>query len=204
MGSLFTMNAQSIASNQSFFDLPRQAIIRESPSVRLQKAAKDGNIAAVKRLAKKVSNIQNPDPETGYTTLMYAARYGHVELVELLLQMGHEEEVISMDNDGITVLMIAAMYNHQEIFYRYVARYPECIHAISKNGMTALFYSAKHGNAALVSYLLSISADIDHVDNDGNSALHHASAWGHTTVMDILVVHYILALSFAIHTCSMD
>ena len=30
------------------------------------------------------------------TTLMYAARYGHVELVDLLLDMGHEEEVISM------------------------------------------------------------------------------------------------------------
>ena len=25
----------------------------------------DGNIPAVKRLLKKVSNIQNPDPETG-------------------------------------------------------------------------------------------------------------------------------------------
>ena len=30
------------------------------------------------------------------TTLMYAARYGHVELVDLLLDMDHEEEVISM------------------------------------------------------------------------------------------------------------
>lgn len=29
-------------------------------------------------------------------------------------------------------------------------RYPECIHAISKNGWTALLYAAKNGNAALV------------------------------------------------------
>ncbi|KAJ8654170.1 hypothetical protein O0I10_010118 [Lichtheimia ornata] len=171
----------------SFFDIRRHGIVRESPSIRLQKAAKDGNIAAVKRLLKKVPNIQNPDPETGYTTLMYAARYGHVDLVDLLLEMGHEEEVISVDHDGITVLMIAAMYNHVEIFYSYVSRYPECIHAISKNGWTALLYAAKNGNAALVSYLLSISADIDHVDNEGNSALHHASAWGHSTVMELLV-----------------
>lgn len=27
---------------------------------------------------------------------MYAARYGHVDLVDLLLEMGHEEEVISV------------------------------------------------------------------------------------------------------------
>ncbi|KAL1931138.1 hypothetical protein VTP01DRAFT_10275 [Rhizomucor pusillus] len=172
---------------KSFFDSRRIAIVRESPAVRLQKAAQEGNIAAVKRLAKKVSNIQNPDPETGYTTLMYAARYGHVDLVEWLLEIGHEEEVISVDNEGTTVLMIAAMYNQQEIFYSYVMRYPECIHAISKNGWTALLYAAKNGNAALVGYLLSISADIDHVDNDGNSALHHASAWGHLAVMELLV-----------------
>ncbi|OBZ90615.1 Target of rapamycin complex 2 subunit AVO2 [Choanephora cucurbitarum] len=171
----------------SFFDLQRAAIIRETPSVRLRKAAQEGNIAAVKRLLKKVSNIQNPDPKTGYTTMMYAARHGHVELVELLLEQGHEEEVISMDNEGITVLMLAAMYNYEEIFFLYVSRYPECIHAISKSGWTALFYAAQNGNANLVSYLLSISADFDHVDNDGNSALHHASAWGHITVMDLLV-----------------
>ncbi|KAI9310650.1 ankyrin repeat-containing domain protein [Dichotomocladium elegans] len=118
---------------------------------------------------------------------MYAARYGHADTVEWLLEMGHEEEAISVDHDGITVLMIAAMYNHVEVFYSYVTRYPECIHAISKNGWTALLYAAKNGNAALVSYMLSISADIDHVDNDGNSALHHASAWGHFTVMELLV-----------------
>ncbi|KAG0185797.1 hypothetical protein DFQ28_008758 [Apophysomyces sp. BC1034] len=79
---------------------------------------------------------------------MYAARHGHVELVKLLLDMGHEE-VISVDSEGTTVLMIAAMYNQEE-------------------------------------YMLSISADIDNVDNEGNSALHHASAWGHTAVMDLL------------------
>ncbi|KAL7316131.1 Target of rapamycin complex 2 subunit avo2 [Mucor circinelloides] len=171
----------------SFFDLPRAAIIRDTPSVRLRKAAKEGNIAAVKRLLRKVSNIQNPDPETGCTTLMYATQFGHVDLVELLLELGHEEEVISVDNEGITVLMIAAMFNHEEIFFLYVSKYPECIHAISKNGWTALLYAAQNGNANLVSYLLSISADFDHIDNLGNSALHYASAWGHITVMDLLV-----------------
>jgi ankyrin repeat protein len=33
-----------------------------------------------------------------------------------------------------------------------------------------------------IKFLLSISADVDHVDDDGNSALHHAAAWGHTHV----------------------
>ncbi|KAI8380957.1 ankyrin repeat-containing domain protein [Radiomyces spectabilis] len=179
-------------AHRTFFDLSRAATVRESAAVRLRQAAKDGNMAAVKRLITQVANIQNPDPDNGYTTLMYAAQHGHLELVEFLLEMGHEEEVISVDNEGITVLMIAAMHNHEEIFYNYVIRYPECIHAISKNGWTALLYAAENGNANLVNYLLSISADIDHVDNEGNSALHHASAWGHTTVMELLVLMIML------------
>ncbi|KAI8332070.1 ankyrin repeat-containing domain protein, partial [Chlamydoabsidia padenii] len=69
----------------------------------------------------------------------------------------------------------------------YVSRYPECIHAISKDGRSALLVAAQKGNPSLVSSLLSIAADIDHVDNDGNSACHYASAWGHPTVMELLM-----------------
>ncbi|CAO3615803.1 unnamed protein product [Cunninghamella blakesleeana] len=118
---------------------------------------------------------------------MYAAKNGHINLVNLLLDLGHEDEVISVDNEGITVLMIAIMYNQEEIFYSYVSKYPECIHAISKNGCSALLVAAQSGNANLVGSLLSISADIDHVDNNGNSALHYATAFGHPTVMELLI-----------------
>jgi hypothetical protein len=31
---------------------------------------------------------------------MYAAQHGHIDLVNLLLEMGHEEEVISMVTNG--------------------------------------------------------------------------------------------------------
>jgi hypothetical protein len=38
---------------------------------------------------------------------MYASQYGHVDLVELLLDLGHEEEVISVVNMANESLMIA-------------------------------------------------------------------------------------------------
>jgi ankyrin repeat protein len=47
--------------------------------------------------------------------------------------------------------MLAAMYNYEEIFFLYVSKYQECIHAISKNSWTALLYAAQNGNANLVS-----------------------------------------------------
>ncbi|KAG2231147.1 hypothetical protein INT48_003355 [Thamnidium elegans] len=184
---------EKIIPYHSFFDLQRAAIIRDTPALRLRKASKGKNKTKQKKKKQQLKKNRG-------TTLMYATQFGHVDLVELLLELGHEEEVISVDNEGITVLMIAAMFNHEEIFFLYVSKYPECIHAISKNGWTALLYAAQNGNANLVSYLLSISADFDHIDNEGNSALHYASAWGHITVMDLLVVN----LENKAHTTAYD
>ncbi|RUP42532.1 hypothetical protein BC936DRAFT_138259, partial [Jimgerdemannia flammicorona] len=121
----------------------RASLFREEPAVRLRKAAIEGNVHAVKRLIKKVPNMQCPDPENGWfvlilpystrpvrlshrayhfsretrrgeplhmlkkytfncfflahrTVLMYAARYGHVELVNFLLENEHEDKAISV------------------------------------------------------------------------------------------------------------
>ncbi|KAM3589472.1 Target of rapamycin complex 2 subunit avo2 [Umbelopsis sp. WA50703] len=98
--------------------------------------------------------------------------------------MGHEDEIISLDKEDNTVLMLAAINNQEEIFYSYALEYPECIHAINKHGWSVLLFAAKNGNTNIV----EISADVDHVDDDGNSALHHAAAWGHTQVITLLVL----------------
>ncbi|CAM0135088.1 unnamed protein product [Umbelopsis sp. WA50703] len=169
---------------ETFLNFPRTTAIRERPTIRLRKAIKDGNIFAVKRLLRKVNNIQNPDPDTGMTSLLLAAQHGHTELVNYLISMGHEDEIISLDKEDNTVLMLAAINNQEEIFYSYALEYPECIHAINKHGWSVLLFAAKNGNTNIV----EISADVDHVDDDGNSALHHAAAWGHTQVITLLVL----------------
>ncbi|KAI8577491.1 hypothetical protein K450DRAFT_251929 [Umbelopsis ramanniana AG] len=182
------MLQRSQQPKETFFDFPRSTIVREKPSVRLRKAVIDGNIHAVKRLLRKVNSIQNPDPDTGMTSLLLAAKHGKVDVVNYLLSVGHEDETISLDNEDNTVLMLAAINNEEEIFYRYAEKYPECIHAINKHGWSVLLFAAKNGNVNIVEFLLSISADVDHVDDDGNSALHHAAAWGHTHVITLLVL----------------
>ncbi|KAI9306043.1 hypothetical protein BJ944DRAFT_264182 [Cunninghamella echinulata] len=62
---MLKLSTENTVPKTSFFDLQRAAFVRESPSLRLRKAAIDGNIAAVKRLVKMVPNIQNVDPENG-------------------------------------------------------------------------------------------------------------------------------------------
>ncbi|CAG8827079.1 21290_t:CDS:2, partial [Racocetra persica] len=85
----------------------------QDPRVRLRRAACEGNLHLIKRLIAK-TNLQNPDPVNGWTTLMYATRYGHDRVVEYLLNNGHEEIELSRDFDNNTILMVASQYNFVE------------------------------------------------------------------------------------------
>ncbi|OZJ02264.1 hypothetical protein BZG36_04694 [Bifiguratus adelaidae] len=162
-------------------------MFKDPPSVRLRKATVDGNLFAVRRLIAKVDNVQNEDPENGWTTLMYAARYGHAELVRYLLDIQHEEHDLSMDYQGTSVLMVAAEYGHDEVFAIYAQYYPASIHAVNQEGKTVLLVAARKGNNDLINYLLDLGSDVDHTDDEGNTALHYASAWGNIQCMETLV-----------------
>ena len=54
-----------------------------------------------------------PKITMGWTALMVAARYGHLEVVKVLLAKG--ADVNAKDNAGNTALMVAAKYGHPEV-----------------------------------------------------------------------------------------
>ncbi|CAG8521018.1 4011_t:CDS:2 [Ambispora gerdemannii] len=153
---------------------------------RLRRAACDGNLLLIKRLMLKTS-IQNPDPDNGWTTLMYAARCGHAHVVEFLLNAGHEDHEISKDFENNTVLMIASQYNHLEIMKIYTNFFPDCIHIRNKKGQTALIFAAQRGYIDVMKWLFANGADINQTDYDGNTALHYAAAWNRFEAVTLLI-----------------
>ncbi|MEW5925833.1 MAG: ankyrin repeat domain-containing protein, partial [Candidatus Zixiibacteriota bacterium] len=70
-------------------------------------AASEGSLVEVLKLLAKGADINHVgDLEGGMTALQSAAKYGHADLVELLINKGADIE--AKDNDGRTVLMHAA------------------------------------------------------------------------------------------------
>ncbi len=61
------------------------------------------------------------------------------------------------------------------------------IQSKSIEGNTALHYAAKHGNSAVVSYLIEKGAKINETNNFGRSPLLTASFYGHVDTMKILL-----------------
>jgi len=54
-------------------------------------------------------------------------------------------------------------------------------------GETPLIVAAEHGHDTLCNMLLDYGAHVDEVDRNGDTALHHASAWGHLKVLRTLL-----------------
>ncbi|RIA83370.1 ankyrin repeat-containing domain protein [Glomus cerebriforme] len=159
----------------------------EDPRLRLRRAACEGNLDLIKRLLAK-TNMQNPDPENGWTTLMYATSCRHDYVVEYLLQQGHEDLELSRDFENNTILMIAAKYNSLEILKMYATLFPSSVNMVNKQGQTALIFASKLDNLdAIKVLLLEFGADINQTDFNGNTALHYAAAWNQFQAVTMLI-----------------
>ncbi|CAD6902366.1 unnamed protein product [Tilletia laevis] len=125
-------------------------------------------------------------------SLILALEHGTgVEMVEWLLQMGHEAEGPSTDNDNNSVFALAAIFNRCDVIERYSVHpdvdVPSLVRRRSASeGRTALHWAALKGHDAAIRLLLSLGANKDALDNDHTTPLHFASAWGHITSVQLL------------------
>ena len=92
------------------------AVLVTSPALAAEcalcEAAKEKNIAEVRRLLNDGANPNQADADGG-TALMLAAQEGHSEIVKFLLDNGADPN--QADKDGWTALMSAAITGHSEV-----------------------------------------------------------------------------------------
>ena len=91
------------------------------------------------------------DGVSGVTLLMFAARYGHERVVELLIQHGAE---INLQNSvGDTALMRAAQHGHERVV-ELLLRHGADINLQNSGGGTALMRAAIGGHERVLELLL--------------------------------------------------
>ena len=79
----------------------------------LFRAVREGNTAMVKSLLSARGADVNAINEHGRTPLLEAARYGHNDIVRVLIASG--ANVKAKDKDGKTALMLAIQGKHDEV-----------------------------------------------------------------------------------------
>ncbi|KAF2671057.1 ankyrin [Microthyrium microscopicum] len=160
-------------------------------SKRLRRAIHLNDVLLCRRMIDaNPSSIQNPDyADSSNTSLHLAAKLGHVDLVRLLIDAGHEDSGISLNTEFETPLMLACEAKQIETGLLLINIYPRCIPYINKNGMDALMLASRNGTLPLISPLLTATtpASITAHDKDGNTALHYASASGELKALRLLL-----------------
>ncbi|KAF5849498.1 hypothetical protein GGP41_006345 [Bipolaris sorokiniana] len=159
---------------------------------RLRRAILLNDLPLVKRIVRNNPNyIRNPDfDDRSNTSLHLAAKHGFTTIAEFLVDAGHEDGMISRNNDWETPLMLAAMAGKEECGVYLAKRFPECVSWKNKTGLDALMLACKSGSGTLhlIPTLIMHGTNVlSACDNQGNTALHHASAAGELKALRMLL-----------------
>jgi ankyrin repeat protein len=156
----------------------------EIPGDQLLGGIRKGDLAAVRSSLAHGANINSRDAK-GATALMYAALYGDIDFVNMLLDKGADA---NLSNDlGINALMWAA---GDLAKVRALIAHGANVNARSNYGYTALSVAAASpGNLSTVLLLLDKGADPKAVDKDGVGPLWLACARGDSEIVRELLRH---------------
>ena len=118
-----------------------------------------------------------------WTPLLTAAKFGHTEIVKLLIHYG--ANVNARDIISITALSFAVSSGHNEIVQLLIANGAD-INIPDKRGMTALMKAAYKGYIKIAELLINNGANVNAKDKDGRTALDIAKEYGHTQIAKLL------------------
>ena len=146
---------------------------------------KINHLANVKALLQKMTpNAINAPGTLGKTALILAARNGHVEIVQALVDAGADIDLQS--KSGSTALMFAASKGHTDVVKALLGADAD-LNAKNNNKNTALMVAAQNGHVGCVQVLLAAKAHSDLKNEHDQTALMVAAQNGHVGIVQILL-----------------
>ena len=167
-------------------------------SIPLWRAARDGNIEAVRQHLASGTDVDAKSSRSGSTPLHFAANYGRKEIAELLISKG--AEVNAKSNKGNTPLHNAALGGgnqnaahggQKEIAELLIAKGAD-VNAKDDGGMAPLHSAAQvwiKVNTEVIELLIAEGADVNAKDDDGTTPLDWAIRRKHSETADLLRKH---------------
>jgi uncharacterized protein len=127
------------------------------------------------------------DPSRGATLVHYAASYGQVSRLDLLLKASGLH-IDTRDRSAQTPLMWAVGDGKLDTAQR-LQQLGAALDAADSKGKTALHYAAANGHLAVAQHLLSSGCAVNACCKEQETPLFHAAAKGSISVAKLLVAH---------------
>lgn len=149
----------------------------------LQEAARRGDLAAVKNLLAKGTDVNAKD-EGGAAALLWAVSRNQGPVAELLLANGADVDAAS--EDKTTSLHLAARYGEVDMV-RILLKRRAAADAQNSAGDTPLQLAVSKGFVEIAQALVESGADVNLANQNGLTAMHYAAAKGHVAAVEFLL-----------------
>jgi uncharacterized protein len=154
-------------------------------SVSLYAASENGDPELLKAvLAISTGKLNEPDPLSGLTPLMYAIRGNDVEVAKILIEAGAD---LNRRNAEGTPPIAKVLGNQETVMLQLLLDKGAAVDAKNGEGCTALTIAVTYGYPNAVQLLLHRGADIEAVDSSEHTALSHAISTRNKEMMTLLL-----------------
>jgi len=147
----------------------------------ISKILDDGDIEKFRQIIE-----QNPDlinaKVRGAPPLQWAALYGHMEIVEFLIEKGVDVNA----RFYLTPLQCATAKGHKEVV-EFLVKKGADVNAPSTTGETPLHYAALHGQKDIAEFLIKNGADVNAENSVYVTPLHYAAETSQKEIALLLI-----------------
>ena len=160
-------------------------LVEAHPKLTVSEAAALGEVDALKQLFQGHSSAVNVILSDGWTPLHLACFFHQAVVVELLLEMGSDLEIVSVNATAITPLQ-SALASGAEGIARTLIEHGANIHL---PGWTPLHYAAAQNLPETAGFLIARGADINAMNPDNETPLALAQRSKNLETAAILSMH---------------
>lgn len=162
-------------------DQAAQLLVQRGAHLDVFDASAVGDVERARALLEEDPGRARAFSEDGFQPLGLASYFGHLEVVELLLDLGAPVNVAARNDMSVTPLGSAVANRRLEVADRLLAHGAE-VNARQSGGYTPLHGAAENGHAAMVNLLLAHGADAALRSDDGRTPADLALERGHEPV----------------------
>ncbi|MEQ9404637.1 MAG: ankyrin repeat domain-containing protein [Cyclobacteriaceae bacterium] len=161
------------------------AIRKHKQELDIFEAASLGEDTTVYQLLETDKNLLNSFSTDGFTILGLATFFGHLSLVEILIQKGADPNISANNQFRVTPLHSACAISNYEIA-DILLKHGADVNARQMSGVTPLHSAAHNGQFEISDLLIKHGADVNAKMEDGRTPLSMAEEEGSEKVISLI------------------